>query len=198
MAFNFNWSDFDDQFYDEAKKMLSHALNKGTLPPKITDPIEVKELHMGTMPPELEILEVGELGLDKFRGIFKLTYSGDAYIVLQTKIQANPVTTRRPELSIHTQSSIVAADSPLILPMQLRISNLRLRGIVVLVVSKRKGVTLVFKNDPLERVDVSSTFDGLASVQKFLQAEIEKQLRTVFQEDLPALVHSTSVRHLDA
>jgi distribution and morphology protein 34 len=34
-------------------------------------------------------LEIGELATDKFRGIFKLTYSGDAYIVLQTKVQVS-------------------------------------------------------------------------------------------------------------
>ena len=33
------------------------------------------------------MLEIGELGDDKFRGVFKLKYSGDAFIVLQTKVQ---------------------------------------------------------------------------------------------------------------
>jgi distribution and morphology protein 34 len=33
-------------------------------------------------------------------------------------------------------------------PMTLRLSNLSLRAIVVLVVSRQKGITLVFKNDP--------------------------------------------------
>lgn len=38
-------------------------------------------------PPELEILEIGDLSTDRFRGIFRLTYSGDAHITLQTKVQ---------------------------------------------------------------------------------------------------------------
>ncbi|RKP07233.1 hypothetical protein THASP1DRAFT_2887, partial [Thamnocephalis sphaerospora] len=197
MAFNFNWTEFDDEFYEEAKKMVTLALNKGGKPARIQDDIIVKELHMGTQPPELEMLEIGELSVDKFRGIFKLTYSGDAYIVLQTKVQANPVNERRPELSISMQSHIVAADKPLVVPMQLRISDLRLRGFLGLVVCRRNGVTLSFKNDPLEQVKVSSTFDGLASVERFLQQEIEKLLRAMFQEDLPALVHNLSRRYLD-
>lgn len=41
-------------------------------------------------PPDLEILEIGDLSTDRFRGIFRLTYSGDAYIVLQTKVQVRP------------------------------------------------------------------------------------------------------------
>ncbi|CAG8544127.1 4030_t:CDS:2 [Diversispora eburnea] len=49
--------------------------------------------------------------------------------------------------------------------MLLRLSNLKLRGIIVLVVSKQKGITLVFKNDPLEKVDVTSTFDSISRPQ---------------------------------
>lgn len=33
------------------------------------------------------MLEMGELSMERFRGIFKLTYNGDAHIVLQTKVQ---------------------------------------------------------------------------------------------------------------
>jgi len=47
----------------------------------------VKEFNLGTTPPDLEMLEIGELGDDKFRGVFKLKYSGDAHIVLQTRVQ---------------------------------------------------------------------------------------------------------------
>lgn len=38
-------------------------------------------------PPELEIRDIGELTMDQFRGIFRLTYDGDAHIVLRTKVQ---------------------------------------------------------------------------------------------------------------
>lgn len=93
----------------EGSATPEQALNKGEKPPIIADQIEVKELNMGTIvscwkgaerveaaeltlmdlqqPPELEILEIGDLSTDRFRGIFRLTYVGDAYIVLQTKVQ---------------------------------------------------------------------------------------------------------------
>ncbi|KAI9266735.1 hypothetical protein BDA99DRAFT_436208 [Phascolomyces articulosus] len=200
MAFRFNWPEFDSGFYDEAKSQLEAALNKGNKPKNIVDHITVKELHMGTRPPELEILEVGELTTDKFRGIFKLTYAGDAYIVLQTKVQANPMHAKQSSSSSsttrHTRPKILAADQPLVVPMLLRISDLRLRGIIVLVVSKTKGITLVFKNDPLESIVISSTFDSVTSVRNFLQREIEKQLRNLFQEDLPVMIHNLSLRHI--
>lgn len=78
--------------------------------------------------------------------------------------------------------------------MALRLSNLKLRAIVVLVVSKQKGITLVFKNDPLESLDVSSTFDSIAVLKGFIQREIEGQLREMFREDLPGIIHTLSQR----
>jgi hypothetical protein len=98
------------------------------------------------------------------------------------------------DVSMYTRRRILAADQPLVVPMLLRLSNLRLRGIIVLVVSRQKGITLVFKNDPLEKVDISSTFDSISSIQGFLQTEIEKRLRIMFQEDLPSIVHQLSLQ----
>lgn len=80
--------------------------------------------------------------------------------------------------------------------MTLRLSNLSLRAIVVLVVSRQKGITLVFKNDPLESVNVSSSFDGVESVAGFIQREIENQLREAFRSDLPSVIHRLSQKWL--
>lgn len=91
------------------------------------------------------------------------------------------------------RSGILAANKPLVVPMQLSISNLKLRGVAALVVDKAKGATLTFKNDPLDRVDVSSTFDNVANIRRFLQNEIERQLRKLFTEDLPSLIHNLSL-----
>ncbi|GAA5880238.1 hypothetical protein JCM8547_004785 [Rhodosporidiobolus lusitaniae] len=196
MSFNFEWPEFSPEFYEEAKTMLGTALNKGQKPPIIADRIEVKELNMGTIPPELEILEIGDLSTDRFRGIFRLTYSGDAHIVLQTKVQANPLNVPRPSLDILGSPRILFAAAPLVVPMTLRLSDLSLRAIVVLVVSRQKGITLVFKNDPLESVQVSSSFDGVESVAGFIQREIENQLREAFRSDLPSVIHRLSQKWL--
>ncbi|CAO3642588.1 unnamed protein product [Mucor hiemalis] len=153
---------------------------------------------MGTKPPELEILEIGELGNDKFRGIFKLNYAGDAFIEVQTKVQANPMHAKASELPRHSRPGILAADQPLVVPMILRISDLKLRGIVVLVVSKTKGVTLVFKNDPLESIRISSTFDSVSILRDFLQRQIETQLRKMLQDDLPVMIHNLSLRFIQS
>ncbi|KAE9404802.1 hypothetical protein BT96DRAFT_972848 [Gymnopus androsaceus JB14] len=178
MSFTFNWPRFSDQFHYDAIQMLNTALNKGNKPPVIADKIEVVELEMGTKPPELEIREIGELTVDQFRGIFRLSYEGDAHIVLKTKVQVCSL-----------------PDRPLVVPMLLRLSHFKLRSIVVLVVSKQKGITLVFKTDPLQNVDINSTFDSIAVIQKFIQREIEGQLRQMFREDLPGIIHRLS-QHL--
>lgn len=96
----------------------------------------------------------------------------------------------------YCRPGILAADKPLVVPMVLRISQLKLRGIIVLVVHKTKGVTLVFKNDPLESVDVSSTFDNIPMLRGYLQREIEKQLRNMLQDELPMMVHNLSLRYV--
>jgi distribution and morphology protein 34 len=89
MAFNFNWSPLtaDADFYKRAQEMLTTALNKSAKPPIIVDDILVNELNLGSVPPELEILEIGDLAEDRFRGIFKMCYSGDAFLTLKTRVQ---------------------------------------------------------------------------------------------------------------
>jgi len=198
MSFQFKWPQFSPSFYDHAKHLLSTALNKGDKPAIIADRIEVNQLDMGTIPPDLEILEIGDLGRDRFRGIFRMTYAGDASIRLQTKVQVNPLRQRTPTATsdILTTPPILFASTPLIVPMTLSLSSLKLRAIVVLVISRLEGVTLVFKNDPLESVQVSSTFDSLAAIQTFLQSEIERQLRDLFRTELPSIIHQLSRRWL--
>ncbi|RDX53746.1 hypothetical protein OH76DRAFT_1398868 [Lentinus brumalis] len=199
MSFTFKWPRFSDQFHTNAIQMLESALNKGNKPPVIADRIEVVELEMGTQPPELEIRDIGELTMDQFRGIFRLTYAGDAHIVLRTKVQANPLNHKQPDIHLMTGSSgMLAAKHPLVVPMLLRLSHFRLNSYVVLVVSRQKGITLVFKTDPLQNVDINSTFDSIAVIQKFIQREIEGQLRQMFREDLPGIIHRLSQQWVEA
>ncbi|KAG5652094.1 hypothetical protein H0H81_006314 [Sphagnurus paluster] len=199
MSFTFNWPRFSDQFHYDAIQMLNTALNKGNKPPIIADRIEVVELEMGTQPPELEIRDIGDLTVDQFRGIFRLTYSGDAHLVLKTKVQANPLNHKQPDIHLMAGSQgMLAAKQPLVVPMLLRLSHFKLNSYVVLVVSKQKGITLVFKTDPLQNVDINSTFDSIAVIQKFIQREIEGQLRQMFREDLPGIIHRLSQQWVKA
>ncbi|CAK7208265.1 ERMES complex subunit [Sporothrix bragantina] len=150
MAFNFNWSPLaaDASFYQRAREMLTTALNKSPKPPIIVDDIIVTEFNLGSVPPDLEILEIGDIAADRFRGIFKMCYTGDAFLTLKTRVQ----------------------------------------------VSVFQSLTLVFRNDPLESLKVSSTFDSIQFVRDYLQRTIEGKLRDLMMDELPAIIHRLSLQ----
>lgn len=82
----------------------------------------------------------------------------------------------------------------LTIPLQITLSNIRLSAFIILVFSKQKGITLVFRNDPLESLKVSSTFDSIPFVRDYLQRTIDAQLRVLFMDELPAIIHRLSLR----
>ncbi|KAL8933250.1 MAG: hypothetical protein Q9216_006451 [Gyalolechia sp. 2 TL-2023] len=194
MAFNFNWSPLtaDASFYTRAQELLTTALNKSPKPPIIVDDIIVNELNLGSVPPDLEILEIGDLADDRFRGIFKMCYSGDAFLTLKTR--ANPLNTYLSTRPSFTSPQPLAASSGLTIPLQITLSEIKLSAFIILVFSRQKGLTLVFRNDPLESLKVSSTFDAIPFVREYLQKEIEGQLRTLLMDEVPAIIHRLSLR----
>ncbi|KAL8767393.1 MAG: hypothetical protein Q9209_006083 [Squamulea sp. 1 TL-2023] len=196
MAFNFNWSPLtaDASFYTRAQDLLTTALNKYPKPPIIVDDIIVNELNLGSVPPDLEILEIGDLAEDRFRGIFKMCYTGDAYLTLKTRVQANPLNTYLSTRPSFTSPQPLAASSGLTIPLQITLSEIKLSAFIILVFSRQKGLTLVFRNDPLESLKVSSTFDAIPFVRDYLQKEIEGQLRTLLMDEVPAIIHRLSLR----
>lgn len=196
MAFNFNWSPLtaDADFYRRARDLLTKALNKSPKPPIIVDDILVSEFNLGTVPPDLEILEIGDLAEDRFRGIFKMCYTGDAFLTLKTRVQANPLNTYLSSKPSFTSPSPLAAASGLTIPLSITLSEIKLSAFIILVFSKQKGLTLVFRNDPLESLKVSSTFDSIQFVRDYLQRTIEQQLRNLMMDELPAIIHRLSLQ----
>ncbi|KAG5971528.1 hypothetical protein E4U55_001194 [Claviceps digitariae] len=198
MAFNFNWSPLtaDAEFYSRARDLLTKALNKSPKPPIIVDDILVSEFNLGTVPPDLEILEIGDLAEDRFRGIFKMCYTGDAFLTLRTRVQANPLNTYLDSKPSFTSPQPLAAASGLTIPLSITLSDIKLSAFIILVFSKQKGLTLVFRNDPLESLKVSSTFDSIQFVRDYLQRTIEQQLRNLMMDELPAIIHRLSLELL--
>ncbi|KAH7328424.1 hypothetical protein B0I35DRAFT_403792 [Stachybotrys elegans] len=196
MAFNFNWSPLtaDAEFYRRARDLLTTALNKSPKPPIIVDDILVSEFNLGTVPPDLEILEIGDLAEDRFRGIFKMCYTGDAFLTLKTRVQANPLNTYLYSKPSFTSPQPLAAASGLTIPLSITLSEIKLSAFIILVFSKQKGLTLVFRNDPLESLKVSSTFDSIQFVRDYLQRTIEQQLRNLMMDELPAIIHRLSLQ----
>lgn len=196
MSFCFTWPEFNKEFIETAKASLETALNRGNKPANICDRIQVKQLEMGKVPPELDILEIGELGEGRFRGMFRLSYLGDAHVMLETKVQANPLVYSPQPSQDYLPRAIIAADSPLVVPLEIRISDFRIRGIFVLIVSLTRGVTISFKNEPLEGVSVTSTFDNTPMIRKRLQGEIQQTLANLLREELPLLIHQLSLERI--
>lgn len=182
MSFAFSWPRaFPSAFYETARNNLEQAMNAGSKLPLAADRILVQELHLGTIPPELDLLEINQLSIDgSFSGSFFLSYNGNAYISLVTHLHVNPL------------SSILLSAAKMM--VQLTLSQLRLRCVISVAFSKASGLTLVFKDDPLESLNVSSSFDDIGVISVFLQREIENQLRERFRRDLPTLIHKLSQR----
>ncbi|KAK5946690.1 ERMES complex subunit [Knufia obscura] len=196
MAFNFNWAPLsgDPGFYKRAEELLTNAMNKNQKPAIIVDDIIVNELNLGDVPPDLEVVEISDIGVDKFRGTFKMSYAGNAFITIKTRVQANPLNTFLVTRPTYASPRPLAAAAGLTIPLQITLSDFKLSAIIILVFSRQKGLTIVFRNDPLESLKVSSTFDSIPFVANYLQEVIEKQLRTLFMDELPAIIHRMSLR----
>jgi len=82
----------------------------------------------------------------------------------------------------------------LTIPLQITLSEIKLSAFIILVFSKQKGLTLVFRNDPLESLKVSSTFDSIQFVRDYLQRTIEGKLRDLMMDELPAIIHRLSLQ----
>lgn len=93
-----------------------------------------------------------------------------------------------------TSPQPLAAASGLTIPLSITLSEIKLSAFIILVFSKQKGLTLVFRNDPLESLKVSSTFDSIQFVRDYLQRTIEQQLRNLMMDELPAIIHRLSLQ----
>ncbi|KAF3990591.1 hypothetical protein FT663_01666 [Candidozyma haemuli var. vulneris] len=207
MSFKVNWNNLEtDSLRSWTTELLTDALNSGRRPNILASDIQIKDLNFGKVAPDFEILEIGELDKDRFRGIFKINYSGDFHLTLHTKVQANPLKIygdNSHEKEVSPSQSFITPDfllsvEPFNLPLDLKLSDIKISGIGIIVFSKSKGLTLVFRNDPLDSIKVSSTFDTVQVLANFLQKQIETQIRDLFRETLPTLLHRLSLKYVSA
>ncbi|KAI0464284.1 ERMES complex subunit [Komagataella kurtzmanii] len=207
MSFNINWDSIQKESLSAwTAELLNDALNSGKRPNVLCTDIQIEDLSFGTIPPDFEILEIGDLSSDSFRGIFKFNYDGDASITLRTKVQANPLKIYEDnlldqfeddqrELGEFIKPRFVMATDILEIPLNLKLSQIKLSSIIIIVFSRSKGLTLVFKNDPLESISVSSTFDRIKPLARFLQNKIETQISELFKEFLPSVLYKFSQKY---
>jgi distribution and morphology protein 34 len=199
MSFKLNWNAIEkESFSIYTRELLEEALNSGKRPSILSDDIKIIDLNFGTTAPNFQILEIGDLGIDKFRGIFNFKYYGDASITLTTKISASLLKNYNNNLGDEfnfIKPNFIVSDCDFDIPLNLTLKNFKMSSIIIIVFSKTKGLTLVFKNDPLENIDVNSTFDKITPIANFLQNKIESQICDLFKEFLPSLLYKFSLKY---
>lgn len=114
-------------------------------------------------------------------------------MLIYQQSQANPLNTYLCSKPTFTSPQPLAAASGLTIPLQITLSEIKLSAFIIIVFSKQKGLTLVFRNDPLESLKVSSTFDSIQFVRDYLQRTIEGKLRDLMMDELPAIIHRLSL-----
>lgn len=192
MSFRFEWPESMTDLTQKLELRLAEALKSGPRPDNLQGGIDLIDFSLGTRPPELEILDVDELRNDRFRGLFRITYRGDADIKLQTCVQMNPIPEMLSPINIKLHEPIAFANKKFVVPMRFRISDMVLSGVFLLALDRSHGVTLTFKNDPLEKVKVSSNFENIPAIERYIKIQIEAYIRKMLQVDLPALIHSNA------
>jgi len=192
MSLKFNWPDFNQQphFVELTKRSLTDVLNEGEKPTSVAGPIIVTGLAFGSQPPEIEILSINEASLSQeaFGASIQIMYEGDAFIELETVVQANPVSVTGSRYSSRSMKrvGILCAHKELEVPLKLKISQIKFAGI--LAINKTKdSLDVRFKSDPLKSVQITSTFDSIASARKVVQRMVEGKLREFILVKLPIM-----------
>ncbi|ODV96123.1 hypothetical protein PACTADRAFT_49527 [Pachysolen tannophilus NRRL Y-2460] len=205
MSFNINWSQTRNDLSSMTKNLLNNTLNssKSNI---LTSEIEILNLEFGNQKPNFEILEIGELTQQSFRGIFKLDYEGDARLNLKTTVEANPIniyTNNLKDMFLNDQElndfitpKFLMANDSFSIPLNLQLSQIKINSIIIIVFSKKKGLTLVFRNEPLEKIIVNSSFDNISPLKDFLQKKIESQIMDIIKDILPSLLYELSLNYV--
>lgn len=82
--------------------------------------------------------------------------------------QVNPLTQYKHALEMLATPSVLLTTAEMF--VQLTLSHLRLRCVISLSFSKTSGLAMTFRDDPLESLNVSSSFDSFGVVQQFIQS----------------------------
>lgn len=141
MSFNVNWNSLETESLSSwTKELLTDALNSGKRPNILASGIQIKDLNFGKVGPSFEILEIGELDKDRFRGIFKINYEGDFHLTLHTKVQANPLkiyssnsldreVNQFDEMNNFVTPDFLLCNDPFALPLDLKLSDIKIWGL---------------------------------------------------------------------
>ncbi|KNC76179.1 hypothetical protein SARC_11310, partial [Sphaeroforma arctica JP610] len=133
--------------------------------------------------------------MERFKGIFRLAYSGDLSVEFTSKAQLAPVKTPTRQSNINRlKKGVMAVNKPLVIPVKVSISKWEIDGIANLDMHRTRGVALSFKNDPLVSIKVNTSFDDNKFLAQMLQETLEKEVRDLWTTGIPELVHTISLQ----
>ncbi len=142
--------------------------------------------------------------------LVKIQYDGNFSMTLKTKAQINPLYASQDEQSESDETSLrhcpsgAGENRPFIVPVQLSVSQIEFDAVVRVKINLQDGfVELSYcdlNNDsqvgesvePYFQLKVSSTFDDVPVIKKYLHSLIEGKIRQFLQVDLIELVRCLS------
>jgi len=92
MSFKFDWSRIstNNGLREQLREKINCALQK-SLAENENYTVVLRLLDFGSEPPELQIVKINELKVDKIHLIFSFTYQGDAFMSFDVNLQVNPL-----------------------------------------------------------------------------------------------------------
>lgn len=183
MSFRFDWSILGSHPLDPS--MLSSIISKARKPPSLVGDLVVKDVALGSVSPQVDLLDIDEVCDDSFSATFQFSYSGDAHFQLAAAAEINSLALYTKHCPRWAQPGPILGDSALQIPVIINITDLEINTRVLLKYCKTKGVVLIVLDDPLKSLKLSSNLDSIASVKEHLHLELENQIRDAIIEDLP-------------
>lgn len=195
-----NWQKLSDPLLvGHIKSCLEQLLNSSPKPAEIVDDICIDLLEFGTTPPSVTLVEIACLDEEAASVRVSIKYSGDARIVLRTRVQINPFSNATSPTAIDLKAkqkkgsaSKNISHRPLVAPITVNVEKVHVEAVAQLSYASDGGFALTFEKPPLKSIDVHSTFDEVPGVKAFLCSEIESQLNAFLARDLSPLLN----RHL--
>lgn len=190
MSFLFNWKQLRSLNIKDEINLILSTISLPELPKN--SKLMIKELSFGDSCPNFELLEIVELDMNKFKGLFKFRYEGELNLVLNSKFEINTI--RLINFDSFTRPNFILSDKSTIIPVDLNIKNLKIDGILTVVYYNGK-ITVVFRDEPMIDLELNTSIDELLDDELFdeIKTTVLDKLIEGVKQDLPEYIHSLSL-----
>jgi len=192
MSVHFRWPQFDKKFIQNLQESIESSVRIADKPPSIASEVKVIQLYLGTIPPNIEILDISEFEEDRIAISFSIEYQGDASLHGVTSLQINPLyplQTRGHRMASHRFFGLGTAHKPLVAPLDARLHLVRLRGVADLKINPNIGVEFRWRSNPLQSMALSSNFERCPLANEPLFRQICELFENLLMDTLPYAIH---------